>query len=427
MTLQDLPRRAWSRLPPTVRGALLRRAGPALWRAYGYVALPRPAPAPVAGPLVVAGLFRSASGIGEAARRSWHALRAAGEDPIAVDLTEAFTRADTEAGLPLRAFPASRSGRLILQLNAPETIPALRVLGLNRQRRWFIVGYWAWELEVFPTGWQDAFAFLSEVWTVSTFAQCALGVEGGPSVRVVPHPIRPRSSSTSMIDERRALGLPADAFITLVVADALSSLTRKNVVGAIAAHAAAFGRDATKLLVVKLRNAPPGGADLVGSERTNVRVVSRTMSDAERWALLRAADVVMSLHRAEGYGLVAAEAMSLGKPVIATGYSGNTDYMTSGDSVLVGFDLVEVADPDGVYPAAAGRWAEPDDDEAADALRRLERDPSLRRRLGDAARAAMAAFANEETVGQRMADLVAVPTGPAPRGPHGPKGARGVA
>ena len=59
-------------------------------------------------------------------------------------------------------------------------------------------------------------------------------------------------------------------------------------------------------------------------------------------SLLADVDVYVSLHRSEGFGLVMAEAMYLGTPVIATNWSGNTEFMNNDTACMVGYDLIEL-------------------------------------------------------------------------------------
>ena len=92
---------------------------------------------------------------------------------------------------------------------------------------------------------------------------------------------------------------------------------------------------------------------------------------------------MLSLHRGEGFGLVLAEAMLLGKPVIATAWSGNTDFMDRSNAALIDYRLVPARDDRSVY---RGLWAEPDVAEAACLLRMLADDPGLRRAMGEQAR-----------------------------------------
>jgi glycosyltransferase involved in cell wall biosynthesis len=98
-------------------------------------------------------------------------------------------------------------------------------------------------------------------------------------------------------------------------------------------------------------------------------------------ALHRCVDVHVSLHRSEGFGLGMAEAMSMGKPVIATGYSGNMEYMNANNSCLVKYDLVPVGE--GEYQHGQGQhWANPDPLHAAQYMRALYLDRTLGARLG---------------------------------------------
>jgi glycosyltransferase involved in cell wall biosynthesis len=103
--------------------------------------------------------------------------------------------------------------------------------------------------------------------------------------------------------------------------------------------------------------------------------------------LYAACDVYISLHRTEGFGLNLAEVMMAGRPLIATKWSGNLDFMNSKCVALVNADLVPLDDPDKVYSQKAGRWAEPRMDEAIRWLRTLAQNPDQRRHFADAAKA----------------------------------------
>jgi glycosyltransferase involved in cell wall biosynthesis len=120
-----------------------------------------------------------------------------------------------------------------------------------------------------------------------------------------------------------------------------------------------------------------------------VRIVDEVWPYADIQALIAAADVLLSLHRAEGFGLTAAEAMALGTPVLATAFSGVLDFMDDDCALLVPARPAPVVDPQGIY---GGRhtWAEPDLAAAAEALARLRAQPELARRLADAAKARVA-------------------------------------
>jgi glycosyltransferase involved in cell wall biosynthesis len=140
---------------------------------------------------------------------------------------------------------------------------------------------------------------------------------------------------------------------------------------------------------------------------SNVELLGSTMDEAGIDALLARADVVLSLHRAEGLGLVIAEAMQRGLPVIATNWSGNTDFLSPATGMPIRYDLVPVDDPQGNYRDASMLWANPDVDAAAAALRILRGDPELRTKLGAAAAARVADIFNPTRYACQIQSLLA--------------------
>jgi glycosyltransferase involved in cell wall biosynthesis len=115
--------------------------------------------------------------------------------------------------------------------------------------------------------------------------------------------------------------------------------------------------------------------------------------------LIASCDVVLSPHRSEGYGLALAEAFLAGVPALATGWSGNVDFMGSLSELLIDHTMIPVRDPAGVYRASAQLWAEPDLDDGARKLKALHADPVRRAelaRLGmEVVRSQMASWSHE--------------------------------
>ena len=109
----------------------------------------------------------------------------------------------------------------------------------------------------------------------------------------------------------------------------------------------------------------------------------------------------VSLHRSEGFGFTLAEAMVRGKPVIATAYSGNLDFMADDTALLVPWTPRRVGKWNEPYPAGA-TWAEPDLEAAAAHLRWVVEHPDLAQAMGERARRHHLA---ERTM-QRAADFV---------------------
>jgi len=368
----DTARGLWRRALPE---ALRRQAQPMVARAVrGYVAanLRRGPPDLVDGPIRVVGLFSASHGIAGAARLTAEALESLGAPVERVTIAEGFDRAARLPGpTPAAAW--------IFHLNPPELPFALASLGPGR-----IVGprygAWAWELPVAPPGWLRDAALMDEIWAPSRYTAQALAGAAAP-VRTSPHPLVLATYDAVEPAPR------THAFQAVALFDFNSALARKNPHGALAAFARAFGDDPSVRLTLKTQNGerfPALLAELRAQAPANVEIVDAVWPHGRVLSLIAGADALISLHRAEGFGLTLAEAMALGAPVVATAFSGNVDFMDDDCALLIPAASVAVDDPQGVYRGQA--WAEPDLEAAAQALIRLRLDPALGLRLAGAAR-----------------------------------------
>lgn len=403
-----LARNAWVKLPESWRHRFWALAGPRWQSAYARQMIAKPAsmrPNDPNAPLVVAGLFNSANGIGEGARSTYRALQAVGLNPIAVDLTDPFAPRDLSSDIHCLPMPANNEGTLILQLNAPETSSALQHLEMSRSRNWYTIGYWAWELPNFPARWEKAFRFLSEIWTISEFTAQALAQHPkAPKISVFGHAISPPAH---IRHSRAKFGWQSDEFVFLTMADGMSSLQRKNPFAAIRAFQAAFGDDPSTRLIVKTRNLSShetAYADLreaIGTA-SNINILNESLTDHERWTLLKSADALISFHRAEGFGLPLAEMMSWGKPVICTNWSGNMDFVDEDSAALVTSKLIPCEDRYRVYTETGTLWAEIDMADAVRQLKRVVQDKVFRHQIGKAARLKIRSVCSESSIGSQM-------------------------
>ncbi len=343
------------------------------------------------GPVVVGGQLTTASGLGESARLCLDALRTLGWDAGHADVSHLFLRPDLETALPGRPAQPGEGGTLIQHVNGPYMPYVAMRLGRAFLAGRRIIGYWAWELPKMGPDWGRGFSHVHEIWVPSRFTADALPEGIGVPVKVVPHPVRPPAAARA----RDRFGLPADAFVVLTAFDMGSTYVRKNPRAAIAAFRRAFGADPGCLLVLKVSHPNDaqwamGDLDAALAGMGNVRLITDTLSRQDMASLVASADTILSLHRSEGFGLLPAEAMLQGIPVVATGWSGNLTFMTPHDSALVGYRLVPVEDPQGTYDVAGAQWAEADTAEAASWLAKLRDDPALRHDLGARGRAAAA-------------------------------------
>jgi glycosyltransferase involved in cell wall biosynthesis len=186
-----------------------------------------------------------------------------------------------------------------------------------------------------------------------------------------------------------------------------SIMARKNPLGLIRAYRRAFRADDRVGLAIKVSRGSFDPAGLAGLNEAaadaGVTVIDRVMSRQESYALLDCCDCYASLHRSEGFGLTLAEAMLLGKPVLATGYSGNLDFMTPANSLLVGYERVPIREDLPFYRRGAV-WAEPSVGQAAEAMRWAYEHPAEARALGGRAREEARRVLSLDAAGRRMAE-----------------------
>ena len=341
------------------------------------------------GPIVVAGLFSTGSGIGQSARACYRALESAGIDCAALDLSPKFNQVDLISDIPtIETLPPGREGTMILHLNGPETQHGLFHAGLLLGRNWRVIGYWAWELQEPPLGWDQAARHLSEIWTPSEFVKKSIESIVDVPVHVVPHYI----SVPFISEEKRSeYSSNTEGLTFLTMADGYSSFHRKNLQGAVEAYTDAFSETDSHRLIVKCRNLHRY-TDVVDDikrlidGRSDIEVITRTLHENDMWTLMESSDVVLSLHRAEGFGLHLAEAMALGKVAVGTDWSGNLSFMTPDNSVLVPSELVDLVDPTGIYGGFEGsQWAEASIKAASSKLRELASNRELREAIGQQA------------------------------------------
>jgi hypothetical protein len=320
----------------------------------------------------VIGFLGEALGLGEAARLYLEGLRTAG---IAVSTRgvrpDATGSSVVRTGSqPYRDAPAPvEPGFNIVCMNPDSLAAHVRAEGAGFLAGRPTIGQWAWETDVLPPSWAGAFELVDEVWVNSTFVAGNLGRLLPVPVVVVPQPI---------IVPQRPGTLPAAGdgrFTFLFMLDLFSTVRRKNPLGVIDAFTRAFAPDEGPRLLIKTMNADlraeaAGQLRAAAGDRPDIEFFDGYLDPAAKAELIAGADCYVSLHRSEGFGLTLAEAMALGTPVIATGYSGNMDFTTPANSYLVDWQPTEVGPDCELYPAH-GHWAEPDLDHAAGQLRRV--------------------------------------------------------
>lgn len=243
------------------------------------------------------------------------------------------------------------------------------------------IGFWLWELEEFPEGWKKAFALVDEVWTPSEFASESIRKVTDKPVYTIPYCV---TAPTDSQYNREYFNLPMDKFLFLAMYDTNSTMARKNPLGAIKAFQSAFSPEDKRVgLVLKMNN--PREDELTALKKSlrdyqNIYYITEIMDKVVVNSLIACVDVFVSLHRAEGFGLVMAEAMLNGTPCIATNWSSNTEFMNDEVACMVDYTFTTLKKTTPPYNKGS-RWANANIDTAADYMKRLVEEPEYYKEL----------------------------------------------
>lgn len=289
-----------------------------------------------------------------------------------------------------------------IQINADGIELFYNHFGPSYFKEKYNIGYWLWELSVFPKKLARSFDYFNEIWTPSSFAQEAISSQSPTPVIKIPLSIN--IDETNLLT-RSHFNLPEEKFIFLFIFDMLSVFERKNPLAVIKAFAEAFSSIDNVILVLKCIN---GKSDKINfnalfekSCGLSVRIIDGYFSKKEVISLENVADAYVSLHRSEGFGLTMAEAMYLKKPIIATAYSGNMEFMNINNSFPVKYRLKEIEKTVGPYEKG-NAWAEPDISHAAEIMRYVYEHPKERTIVGERAAADIRKQFSQETVGSAI-------------------------
>lgn len=343
-------------------------------------------------------------GRGEDVRCTFRALQAAAVSSTVLDMYGANVP-DPALADEFEPSLVTAPGEVnIFHLNGDEIAPAFKALGDRLSPDAYNIVYPAWELSNYPSVWAEQLNRFNEIWAPSQFIYDAL-----QSVVSKPLYKMPLACDVVLTEfrSRRYFGIPESSCAFLFFFDLRSYSTRKNPMAVVQAFEALRARHPMLdvCLVLKLHGADamPEAAnkikEIASAAHGRILLIDQEVSDNDVKNLVRCCDVFVSLHRAEGFGRGLAEAMSLSKPVVATAYSGNLDFMDADTACLVGYDLIPVKE--GEYPFQEGQvWADAHVDEATVFIEALATSPVFRNDLGARAKSKV-----RSTIGYRAAGL----------------------
>ena len=345
------------------------------------------------------GFLEGELGLGEVARKLGKALEHAEVPFTAISYRRVASRQD--APLELKVSRQAPYDTNIICLNADYLRQFAADVGVEFFSGRYSIGVWFWETSIFRPENASGLRFLDEVWVASEYVRRPIAAEATIPVYVAPLPIEEPMSPTLT---RSDLGLP-DSYIFLYSFDFISA-ERKNPRAVVDAFTRAFEPGEGPVLVLKSINGRERKPALLAEleeavgDRPDIRIRDAYVSADTKNAITAACDCFVSLHRSEGFGLTLAEAMSHGKPVIATGYSGNVDFMDEASSYLVPYRLIPVP-TDWWAHAPGAEWADPDVAAAAALMRHVYENQHEASARGSRARdEILDRFSLERTAGQ---------------------------
>ena len=369
--------------------------------------------APVEPGVALVGPIRKTSGLGQAARLSYDILRkceTVAPTALVFDLDNPAPVgfASSQSFEPY----ANRRAINLIHLNA-ESVPLAFAF---EQREIFAssynIGYFFWELNMIPKCHRLALELLDEIWVSSYYNREIYARFTDKPVINVGMAVEPLPDAAPL--ERAALGLDPQAVVFLTTFDSFSFIERKNPFGVLDAFKAAFPLGSEKVqLVLKTQNrgrvydpyqmALWKRIDRAVGMDSRILVINETFQYADLLGLKLACDCYVSLHRSEGWGFGMIEAMQLGCPVIATDYSGNTEFCNDETAYLVGHDLIGVREDEYIFVERGSHWAQPRLDEAATLMQAVAADPAAARAKGKKAEAFIKANFSIAAIAKRYA------------------------
>ncbi|MBB5515150.1 glycosyltransferase involved in cell wall biosynthesis [Rubricella aquisinus] len=243
------------------------------------------------------------------------------------------------------------------------------------------IGYLLWEFDQMPKAHRLALDLLDEIWVPTHFVADIYRAHTDKPVVVMGKAIELAAITPTP---------PSSRFTAIMAFDAASSVARKNPLAAVNAFQAAFP-DRTDDCRLLIKTTPIGAGHWGDPEGQMSEIHHRAAADPRidvihaNWPFAKlmreiaAADVLLSPHRAEGFGYLPAFAMALQTPVIASDYSGTRDFLSADTGFPIPVTQTPVPREAMLYPCDGALWAEVDEAALAQTLAALRADPALAR------------------------------------------------
>lgn len=317
------------------------------------------------------GFARGELGVGEDVRMVSLALDSVNIKYTIIDVSEILTSARKNDRFKPRNSSETPIYPITIYCMPPFDLASVYLkFGEEFFQRQYKIGYFPWELPEFPDLWSDIYNFIDEIWAPSAFTAGAFENKTQKPVHVMPPAVA--LPEIALHSKKEFLKEVEEQFVFIYPFDPNSYLSRKNPLALIRAFRKAFDKkDKGVALLLRVNGDPrshPGWkyVEDAASADSRIHIWCDTLDRADALGILGACDCLVSPHRSEGFGRNIAEAILLGLPVLATGFSGNADFMEPGELIAWAPRKLEP----GEYPFGDGLWwAEPDVDDMARKMR----------------------------------------------------------
>lgn len=329
----------------------------------------------------ILGFFKQSFGLAEASRRTLLSIQST-EIPVKVTQVPFSGKHKGNDSSTLAEKKKIRSNQKeirIFHFNGDHLQNVMQTWGNEIINCYYKIGFWHWEQSIFPYNFYSWFNCINEVWVPSNFISKAIIPKSPIPVQTIPLAYDQTVSNVSKPNRSKFL-IPDNKFVFLITFDFYSIIERKNPFAAINSFQILLSDLSTQNkihLVIKTSNHHADSENYHTLRRqineipiNSYTLITDTLQRNDMLELMKSCDSLISLHRSEGFGLHLSEAMLMGKIVIATNWSGNTDFMNEKNSFLIDYNLVELKKDAGPYVKGV-KWAEPSVEHAASIMKEV--------------------------------------------------------
>jgi len=311
------------------------------------------------------GLFLSANGLGQAARNIAHSLSTTSHSFSCVNISSNAASEDYEFINQCSKYLPDKINFVIAGIDVTESILGqISSVGLGKKNYF----YPYWELDRIPSSVIKAISSYDKIIAPTQFIADTFQKYVDYKVSVINQPVLiPQHISINRIE--------GGVLSIFSMMDLGSYVDRKNPKGALEAFQMAFPSDINNVeLIIKIKGERDLGLrnELVSycSKDNRIKVIDEDVDRREITRLMNKCNVLLSLHRAEGFGFGPAEAMASGKIVVATQYGGVTDFLHKSTGYPISYQMIPVQEGAYIY-GDNQMWADPSLPHAALALQEI--------------------------------------------------------